>query len=286
MANDIRKAKKYSSALDEVYMHAACTSAIESDKGMMRETANAAEVMVPMLYMDGLADYDRNSGYVKGNVTLQWKTMKYDYERGRKFDVDFLDDEESVNVAFGRLAGEFVRTKTVPEIDAYRFAALSEQAGGVDTGTLTTGAQVVTALRSADSAMFGDSVPMEDRVLFITKRLHDMIKDMDTYKSKDVLSGFSQIIDVPQTRFSTSVKLNDGTTEGEEAGGFEPDGDDINFMIVHRPAVICFTRNVVSKIITPELNQFSDGWLYMYRAYAMTQVYANKASGVYVHHAE
>ncbi|MBR4224454.1 MAG: hypothetical protein IKR73_06560 [Oscillospiraceae bacterium] len=284
--NDIRLAKKYSQVIDEVYMQSAKTAAIESDKGMMRDTANAAEVMVPMLSMDGMADYSRNDGYVKGNVSLTWKTVKFDYERGRRFEVDVLDNAESAGTAFGMLAGEFIRTKAVPELDAVRFASLYEQAGGTDTGTLSTGEQVIAALRSATSAMDGDSVPEEERVLFITSRLMGMIEDMDETKSRSVLSGFEQIVKVPQTRFSTSVKLNDGTSEGEEAGGFEPDGDDINFMIVHKPAVIVFTKNMLSKIIPPELNPTSDNWVYAYRSYAMTQVYANKASGVYVHTAE
>jgi hypothetical protein len=283
MANNIKMAKKYSTALDEVYMETAKTSVIESDKGMMRETANAAEVIIPMLNMDGLAKYDRNSGYITGDVNLTWATYKFDYERGRRFAVDVLDNEESAGIAFGRLAGEFVRTKVVPEVDAVRFASLSDQAGDRGEGTFTTAATLITALRTAQNSMNGNSVPEEGRVLFLSHKFKGLLDDMDTYKSRAVLSEFSEIVTVPQARFSTAVELYDGTTSGQEAGGFAPGGEDINFMIVHKPAVIVFTRNQISKIIPPELNQFSDAWLYMFRAYAMTHVYANKAAGVYVH---
>ncbi|MBQ8979858.1 MAG: hypothetical protein IJ080_08930, partial [Oscillospiraceae bacterium] len=241
--NNIRLAKKYSQVIDEVYAETAKTAAIESDKGMMRETANAAEVMVPMLAMDGMAKYSRNDGYVKGNVSLTWTTMKFDYERGRRFEVDVLDNAESSGTAFGMLAGEFIRTKAVPELDAVRFASLSDQAGDRGEGVLSSGDEVIAALRAAVSSMDGSSVPEDQRVLFITSRLMGMIEDMDENKSRSVLGGFEKVVKVPQTRFSTAVKLNDGTTSGEEAGGFAPDGADINFMIVHKPAVIVFTRN-------------------------------------------
>ena len=284
--NNIRLAKKYSQVIDEVYAETAKTAAIESDKGMMRETANAAEVMVPMLAMDGMAKYSRNDGYVKGNVSLTWTTMKFDYERGRRFEVDVLDNAESSGTAFGMLAGEFIRTKAVPELDAVRFASLSDQAGDRGEGVLSSGDEVIAALRAAVSSLDGSSVPEDQRVLFITSRLMGMIEDMDENKSRSVLGGFEKVVKVPQTRFSTAVKLNDGTTSGEEAGGFAPDGADINFMIVHKPAVIVFTRNMLSKIIPPELNPTSDNWVYAYRSYAMTHVYANKSAGVYVHSVE
>ena len=45
--------------------------------------------------MDGLADYSRNSGYVKGDVTLTNETVTFNYDRGRKFSVDNMDNEET-----------------------------------------------------------------------------------------------------------------------------------------------------------------------------------------------
>ena len=88
---------------------------------------------------------------------------------------------------------------------------------------------------------------------------------------------------MPQSRFTTDVTLLDGTSEGETAGGFICGGDNINFLLVHKPAVLVFTRNVLSKIIPPELNPSSDGWIYAYRSYGMCQVYHNKDAGVYAH---
>ena len=101
--------------------------------------------------MDGLADYSRNSGYTKGDVNLTWETVKFNYDRGRKFEVDTMDNEETAEIAFGRLAGEFLRVKVAPESDAFTFAQLAGTTGisKVATGaTLSTGSDVMDALIS------------------------------------------------------------------------------------------------------------------------------------------
>ena len=286
MANSIALSKIYTNLLDEVYKNSALTAVLESDASLARAGANANEIVIPKLSMSGLADYKRNSGYVNGDVTLNWETVQFNYERGRMFQVDDMDNEETQNIAFGRLAGEFIRTKVVPELDAFRFAKYAAVTGaGTATGTLATGADVIAALRTATSNMDEAEVPMEDRHLFITPTLLGLVEDLDTTKSKEVLSRFATITKVPQTRFYSAIKLNDGTSSGEEAGGYVKASGavDLNFEIIHKPAVLQFTKHAVPKIISPEQNQDADAWKYGYRNYGLCDTYENKAAGIYVH---
>ena len=286
MANSIALSKIYTNLLDEVYKNSALTAVLESDASLARAGANANEIVIPKLSMSGLADYKRNSGYVNGDVTLNWETVQFNYERGRMFQVDDMDNEETQNIAFGRLAGEFIRTKVVPELDAFRFAKYAAVTGaGTATGTLSTGADVIAALRTATSTMDEAEVPMEDRHLFITPTLLGLVEDLDTNKSKEVLSRFATITKVPQTRFYSAIKLNDGTSSGEEAGGYVKASGavDLNFEIIHKPATLQFTKHAVPKIISPEQNQDADAWKYGYRNYGLCDTYENKAAGIYVH---
>lgn len=287
MANSIALFKKYIDLLDEVYKQSAKTAVLDSDAAMVRAGAGANEIAIPKMTMDGLADYSRNSGYVKGDVSLTYETVQFNYDRGRKFSVDAMDDEETAGVAFGKLSSEFIRTKVVPEMDAFRFAkyASATNAGGA-TGTLSTGADVVSALRVAANAMDEAEVPAEQRLLFITPTLRGLVADLDTSKSKEVLNKFSDVIEVPQTRFYTAIDLLDGTTQDEEAGGYAKAtaGKDINFLAIHTPAVIQYTKHTVNKVITPEANQDADAWMFFYRAYGLADNYANKAAGIYCHH--
>ena len=93
---------------------------------------------IPKISMDGLADYSRNGGYVQGNVEITNETVKFNYDRGRKFSVDAMDNEETAGLAFGKLASEFIRTKAVPEMDAVRFASYAAINGiGSKTETIS-----------------------------------------------------------------------------------------------------------------------------------------------------
>ena len=286
MPNSIQLAKVYTNLLDEVYRQSALTAVLESDASLARQGANANEIIIPKLSMDGLADYSRNSGYVNGDVTLNWETVQFNYERGRMFSVDNMDNEETQNIAFGRLAGEFIRTKVVPELDAFRFATYASVVGaGTATGALATGEAVVAALRKATSEMDEAEVPMEDRHLFITPTLLGLVEDMDTTKSKEVLARFDSITKVPQTRFYSAIELLDGKTVGEEKGGYKKadGGVELNFEIIHKPATLQFTKHAVPKVISPELNQDADAWKYGYRNYGLCDTYENKTAGIYVH---
>ena len=223
MANTINLAKIYIPILDEVYKEASLTAAMDTSAELIREGYNANEIIIPMIAMDGLGDYSRNDGYVKGDVTLTWETVKAEFDRGRKFQVDDLDNIETGGVAFGRLAGEFIRTKVVPELDAYRFAKYAQTDNISVVGVaaaLTTGAAVIAALRAGTTKMDEDEVPMEGRILYITPTLGGLVDDLDTTKSRAVLARFASVVLVPQTRFYTAITQYDGHTSGQEAGGY------------------------------------------------------------------
>ncbi|MBQ9428612.1 MAG: hypothetical protein IJU41_03600 [Clostridia bacterium] len=289
MANSIAKFKTYIGLLDEVFKSASATADLDVDSALVRAGANANEIIVPKISMDGLADYSRNSGYVSGDVTLTNETVAFNYDRGRKFSVDNMDNEETAGVAFGALSAEFIRTKVAPELDAFRFATYAGTSGisKVSSGaTLSTGADVLAALVAAVNQMDEDEVPQENRYLYITPTLLNLVNSVDTTKSKDILENFAKIVKVPQTRFYTAITLADGMTSGQTGGGYAKasGGKDINFMIIHKPAVLQYTKHTVNKVITPEENQTKDAYDFPYRSYGLADVYENKAAGIYLHH--
>lgn len=287
MANNIAKFKKYIDLLDEVYKVNAKTSVLDGDTTLVRAGANADEIIIPKMTLDGLADYSRNSGYVNGDVTLTNETVKFNYDRGRAFTVDAMDNEETAGIAFGKLSSEFLRTKVVPEVDAFRLATYAGIEGiGSATGTLADGNAALSAIITAVSEMDDAEVSEEGRVLFITPTLYNAILNVDTSKSKAIMDRFANVVTVPQSRFYTAIELADGTTSGETAGGFTKaaDGKEINFMIVQKSAVLQYPKHVVNKVVTPEENQTSDGWKFFYRSYGLADVYENKTAGIYLHH--
>lgn len=285
MPNNIELFKQYVPLLDEVYKLASLTSVLDGAAELARAGANANELIIPKMDMSGLADYSRNSGYVDGEVTLTNESVKCNFDRGRMFTVDTLDNAETAGIAYGRLASEFIRTKVVPELDAFRLAKYASVEGiGSATGDLTTGANVITALRAAKNEMSEAEVPENERYLFITPTLYGMIQDLDSNKSKAAVEGFAGIIQVPQSRFYTSILQRTGAGDQAAGGYTKAEGaKDINFMIVHKPAVIQFQKHVAPKVITPDANQSSDGWKFGYRNVGIADAYENKVAGIYAH---
>ncbi|WP_395150795.1 hypothetical protein [uncultured Allofournierella sp.] len=286
MANSIELAKQYVPLLDEVYKVASLTAKLDGASELAQQGANANELIIPMMEMQGLGDYDRNGGYVNGDVTMTNETVKCNFDRGRMFTVDNMDNAETAGIAFGRLASEFIRTKVVPELDAFRFASYCGKSGiAKKQEDLSDGAAVVAALRAATTSMDEAEVPMEDRHLFITPTLYGMVQDLDTNKSREVLGRFATVTQVPQTRFYTAIEQKTGKS-GQEAGGYAKAGGaaDINFMVIHKPALIQFEKHVAPKIVTPENNPDADAYKFGYRNVGIADVYKNKVAGVYASH--
>lgn len=285
MANSIALFKKYIDKLDEVYKQASLTADLDADSTLVQAGANANEIVIPKMSMDGLGTYSRSSGYVQGDVTLTNETVQFNYERGRKFGVDRMDNAETAGVAFGRLGAEFTRTKAVPELDAFTFAKIAGTSNiTTTTGTYANGEAWLGALVAAQTAMDNAEVPSNSRILYITPDGYNSIHAVDTTKSREVLASFSKIVKVPQNRFYTKITLKDGTTAGQTAGGYAKadDGNDINFLIVEKSAIIKYPRILVNKIVSPDDNQTDDKWLFFYRAYGLVDVYDNKVAGVYL----
>lgn len=286
MANTIQKFKKYVvGLLDEVYKNASKTAILDGAPELASQGANADELIIPKIDMDGLGDYDRNSGYTQGDVTFTNETVKCNFDRGRMFTVDNVDNMDTAGMAFGRLSGEFIRTKVVPELDAFRFATYAATSGAditAHSGSYADGEAVRKAIAAKNDAMTDAEVPAEGRVLFINPVLNGMIRDMDTTKSKELLAKFAAVVEVPQARFYTAIKQLDGKSEGQKKGGFKKadSGFNLNFLIVEKSAVIQYQKHVAPKTVTPEQNQDADAYKFGYRNVGIADTYENKAAGI------
>lgn len=293
MANTIALAQKYLPLLDEVYKASSRTAILDATKV---DIVNGNTIKVFKTSMDGLGNYNRNTGFTNGDVTGTWETMTLSKDRGRSFIVDRMDNEETIGMAFGTLAGEFIRTKVAPEIDAYTFAKIAGTSGILSANAdVTVGTTDVPSLiDTAEMQMNEEEVPGEGRILFISETayaglrakivrtvLNDVTginKDVETYNGM-------RVIRVPQSRFYTAITLYDGTTSGQTTGGFvgATGGYKINFMIVHPSAVNKVVKHVLPRIFTPEQYQSADAWKFDYRIYHDTFVYDNKTKGIYMH---
>lgn len=322
--------------LDKVYKAASTTSDFDINGDLVKAGANANEIIVPKLEMDGLGDYDRNSGYLDGDVTLTNETVKFNYERGRKLKTDTIDNEETGGVIMANMSSEFLRTKVVPEVDAVRYATYAALDNITDVSVngveYKTGDEVLKALEDAMTQLDNDEVPEEGRYLRISPTLLSMAEFVSRTTNNDILKKFTQVKKVPQNRFLTKIELRSGKDlDGERIGGYKKVADtfektadtslttgktyytksgttytkvetpnvsnignyyemtkigsrDINFMIIHKPAMLQYTKHAKMKIFTPESDDNGDFYRMLYRIYGLNDAYENKRAGIAVSH--
>ena len=295
MANSIALAQTYLPLLDEVYKVSSRTAILDSTKV---EIVNGNTVKVFKTSMDGLGDYNRATGFTQGDVTGTWETLTLGKDRGRSFVIDRMDNEESIGMAFGTLAGEFIRTRVAPEIDAYTFAKMAG-AAGIDMGAaadITVGTTDVASLvDEAERSMNENEVPGENRILFISETAYAALRNKIARTVLNDVTGINRevesyngmrIIRVPQSRFYTAITLQDGTTSGQTSGGYtgtKGTGYNINFMVVHPSAITKVVKHVMPRIFAPNEYQAADAWKFDYRIYHDTFVFENKVKGIYLH---
>lgn len=286
MANNIALAERYLPLLDEVYKQEIKTSDLESSAVIFD---GAQTVKIYKLSLSGLKNYQRNSGFKTGDVTGSWESWKLENDRGISFQVDAMDNEESLDLAFGRLGGQFVRTKEVPEVDMYRFAKMASSTGVSSASGALTGENVLSAIMTAEAKLSEDEVPEEGRILYITPTVLNALKTVAGTRfapanGSSINFNFAtfdgmKVVIVPQSRFVTATQYNATSDEIEKTTGAK----NINFMIVHPSAVEATTKRAKLRVFDPDTNQTADAYKFDYRLYHDLFVYENKASGIYVH---
>lgn len=289
--------------LDKLAVQEAVTGWMDANAGQVIYNGGK-EVKIPKLSVQGLADYDRDNGYVQGGATLAYETLTMTQDRGRKFQLDAMDIDETGFVATAAsVMGEFQRVHVIPEIDAYRISKLvttaitANKAGMVEYG-YTPGSTNTSALRKVKEGIRALRENGYNGPLVITAT-NDLITELELElagKIRDVT--FSKggidtkvpsvdevpIIPAPSNRMYSAITLYDGKTNGQEIGGYIKGNTakDVNFFITPRTTPIGVTKQDKMKIFTPDQNQDADAWKMNYRRHHDLWVMDNKINSIYV----
>ncbi len=292
IANSIGLASEYLPLLDEVYKASSKSAILDTAQDRVRWSDEYRTFYLFETDMVGLGDYSRNGGFVRGDVTASWRAYTPQWDRARQFLVDIADNSESIGLAFGTLANEFMRTKVVPETDAVRFAAYAAGASAANKAVenLANSAAVIAAIDTATATMDDEEVPYEGRILFVNPTTYKLIKGGVT---RMVMNGDNNIdynvemyndmrlITVPSGRFNTQITLAQ-PTDHDDAGGYTAAGSTINYMIVHPSAIMQAVKLAMPRIFSPQEVQQATAWQYDFRQYHGAWVKHQKADGIYV----
>lgn len=282
--NTISFAEKMTAEMDQAIVQKPVTGFL-ADNALRSKFIGAQTVLVPELEVSGLGDYDRDSGFVRGAVTVGSRPYTLTMDRGRSFQLDSEDhDEAGIAGLAGQVLGEFVRTQVVPEIDAYnlsRLASLAETKNQTVTGTPATQAfkMFIDAVGKVQNVIGYD----EELVAFVDGKMWAAFQSSAELTRQIAVSDFRRgevtvsvrsinsvaILPVPDSRMKTAFTFQDGMTSGEEAGGFAPaeGAKSIGMLVMPRRAASLVKKTEKIRVFEPDQNPAADAWKFDYRLY-------------------
>lgn len=288
-------AQKFTTRLDKIIERETLTSDLNMNGDLLGEFSDSGEIKVATIAMDGLANYDRATGFVDGEVTTDWETYKLRYDRGRAFSIDAMDDEERAGIVSANVMAEFERTKVIPEVDAIRFATLAANAGETTADDITTADAAYKAVATAEEAVEDAGVDLSTCLFYCTSTIKRLLREnqKQNYRLSQgenpngnfLMWDEMKIVTVPTARFQSKITLLDGTTEDQKAGGFTAADDALalNFMIVHPSAAAAIQRHKKLRYFSPDTNQKRDAHLWQYRLFHDLLVYQKQKAKIYAH---
>ena len=289
--NSIALASKFLPLVDQVYKQDSKSAILDTANEFVRfDGANAVKIfnINPL----GMGNYSRNGGFVPGDVAGTWATYTMSIDRGRSYQLDVLDNDETLGLSLGNLLNAVEREHIIPEVDATRFAAYATGAASANktTETLSTGSATVASIDGASVALDNAEVPYEGRILFVSPKVYGLLKggitrfiqngEADVNYAIEMYNDM-RVIRVPQSRFYTAITLAT-PSDNDDTGDYSPNGSGINYMIVHPSAVVQVMKHYVARVFSPQENQQADAWLVQPRFAHGAWVLSHKTNGIYV----
>lgn len=299
--NTLQYSQQFQTVLDAQMLAGATSAFMEANAGQVKYDGGDT-VHIPEISMQGLAKYDRDEGFNQGSVTLKFNPYKMTQDRGRTFQLDSMDVNETNFVATaGTVMGEFQRTQVIPEIDAYRYSKISALATAENKVTTGFTPAVATILEKLEAEITEiQDVVGEDEGLIVvmSTKLRTILNNADKFNRYLNVAEFKNgsinttvksfndipILGVPSARMKTAYVFNDGKTANQQAGGFKADtgAKDINWIIMPQRAPIAVSKTDKVRIFTPELNQKADAWKIDYRKYHDLWIPKNRFAAIRV----
>ena len=292
MANTLAYSTLFQTNLDKAMVQTAQTSWMEENAGQVIYNGGK-EVKIPKMTLTGLRNYDRNSGYKKGKVTLEYETKSMTYDRGTSFYLDSMDVNETNFVATaGTVMGEFQRTKVVPEVDAIRIATLAQvaiTANNVKASYTPGKTTIVDAIKDGITVL-RDKGFVGEIVIHCTYEVKNQLEkamagqlSAVTFSAGGVDTEVPSLDGCPILPLTSDKMYSKFDISDEEEGGFSKaaDAKTLNFLLVARevPIAVCKTDKI--RVFDPSVNQEGDGYSFDYRKYHDIWVLDNKVNGVF-----
>ena len=289
--NNLERSQKYLNLILELFKRGSLTARLDNES-MQYDHSDANVVKVLTVTTNGLGNYQKDVGYPLGAIKTEWIPLELKVDRGVRFLLDRIDDDEVLGLSIGTAAQNFTDMHMIPELDAYRLNCYYSGAGKVETQEFLGSGGTDNILKAIDHAatyMNGLDVPETGRILYINQNLEFIFRGLvsRTWSNDAVLNtrietyNGLQIVYVPNKRFQTLIELNSG--ESDQWGyKIDTDSQDINFMLLYPKSVVQASKTARGKFISADENQRVDSNEFQFRIYHDAFVVDKLKDGVFV----
>lgn len=122
MANTVNYASRFVPLIDKIYKRASFSSVLDTPEYKVQFTG-VNEIKIFKTSTTGLGNYNRSTGYPKGDVVAEWESKKLTQERGKELTFDRMDNEETLGMLVGAVLNDYMRIHVIPELDALNLSA-------------------------------------------------------------------------------------------------------------------------------------------------------------------
>lgn len=271
--------------LYNMYVQGATTSWMENNSVGV-EYKGGKYIYMTEMDVEGLANYDRALGFVRGNVTGSKKQYEMTMDRGRDFLIDYADnDETGYLLSVANVMAKFQREHVIPEIDCYRYSKIFDIINTENPDNISDeaiDAAHITEMLADDITdmqdKFGVDVPLriimsgQTQKYFGREWIHNLnygdMKVGNVNLKVRSLDGNPFDI-VPSARLKSAYTFYDGVTEGQEAGGFAPaaGAEDIKWIITPADAPVAVAKIDKSRTFSPDEYPNAVAWKTDYRIF-------------------
>lgn len=286
--------------LDKAIVHKPVTGFF-ADNNLRAKFVGGRTVLIPEMSFSGLGDYDRDTGFVSGTVSVTAEPYTLSMDRGRSFQLDREDyDETGIADLAGQVMGEFVRTQVVPEIDAYVLSKLAGYAATESqTVTGTVGTDAYKILMNAIGKVQDVAGYDEELVAFVNSSMWSALQQSGDLSRMLVASDFAKgglntevkslngvaILPTPDSRMKSAFTFNDGVSDDETAGGFAAaaGAKNVNLLVLPRRAASLVKKTEKVRAFDPAHNLNADAWKFDYRLYYDLFIRKSMQKAIYTH---
>ncbi len=291
--NTLAFAEKFAGELDKMIVQKSVTGFM-ADNVLRAKFVGAKTVIIPDIDFVGLADYDRDNGFSKGAMTVNHTPYTLTKDRARTLQIDSEDmDETGIANLAGQVMGEFVRTKVIPEMDAYTLSTLAGIAKSSKDKTDNTIAldttKVYEQFNELINGIYAKAGYDSELVAFVNPEVYAAFMNTDKIQRMIVASDFKQgevnlkvktlngvtLIPVPTDRMNTEYTFNGRVRDDDDnvltpetnEGGFTPTGKNIGMLVLPKKAAHLVKKSEKIRVFEPNTNQSADAYKFDYRIY-------------------